>query len=82
MKKINGNAPVVQLVIFLITLVYFLVFSQNYIRAEAARCAKEYYGDIQKTENVEREKQASDIQEIRLNLKNLCNALGVTYIEK
>jgi len=84
MKKLNlnGNAPSVQLLTFIIMLIYFLVFSQGYIKAESQRCAKEVVLTEQQKIIERGEERSQDIQEIKINLKQLCDRLDVHYIEK
>jgi len=62
--------------------IYFLVFSQGYIRAESERCAREVVLTEQQSIIERGEERTRDIQEIKINLKQLCDRLDIHYIEK
>lgn len=78
MKKVNGYGWIIQLVLFVIAIVYFLGYRDNEASAEINQGID---AAIQRHKLEDAETIGKDIQIIKSNLKRSMESQGITWIE-
>ena len=85
MKKANGYAATIQLIVFLFMAIYFLGFRDVKANAETDQRVKaginEYKIEVQETIGNDLQVLKNDMQVLKINMKRSLEAQDLTWIE-
>ncbi len=81
MKKVNGYGWIIQLVIFVIAIIYFLGYRDQRVSAEIYQVVTSEIQSYELEQVDADQKVLKELQSIKVNLKRSMEDQGVTWIE-